>query len=967
MSRNHKNNHYHYAEKFDDRRRRPARANRAYMPFKSVIISLAVLLMFGLVCTTFATYVYEEQPESNPEAHPIISEIRNLKASRDISYTGAGGDWASTGGNISGGTVYVELPSTWNTGSYSHVQMVQYQNGYSSTTSDFTHITGTNIWYGSALSHGSWNNETVCFIANSSSWSSNSWDPATQGCTYYTSKITQPMTSGKHYFFTVSGSSNPYTNTATRIAKDSAKAAVGVYDQTAHVRTKSTAANGYEHSGTGGNVTVTASWLNLENGNHKADQGTTPSSDGGTSQTYSEAMWHTPVTFNATANTGYRFVGWFESESATTAKSTSTSYTLTNSLTGANELYARFIKRVTVTASQSPSGYSGTAPTVGGSSSKTVDIGESVALDAHTTTGITAVWKNGSTTVLSSSTGNYTPTDSVTLTANYTLTAPTFTSYSYTTPITVGNTSNITKTVSSATGSNTGLSYTYTAAAVNSTASDAAAVSSVSDPANVFDSSGNFTPTVPGEYKITVSVKDTAKGLTSASVSKDTVIVRVRPAAPTVIAHDVSNKDSGSGLKTDPYMVPVNSTNFTIRCYIPVENRDANCTYNWTRTDGIYNTSTTVSTPLGHTATITNSTEVTDISSATATDVIHNAVRGNQAEIYYYKVSVTAQRNGVESEPFSPFDDPTSPLFYYSVTNNFLVVEEFDFRDFNSGEPIQKVYAEDNEIESIHAKYKAGGTEFKTMLWYSTDNIEYREVAAWFPNTFRIINGEFANPSPAAEYSPLPNDAEHQVSALQNAISVFARNSVNLMSVAGPKWFKGTVEDTNNPPNTRYPELHTTVGTSSAVSDRPVYYVDATANQSYTDGCRVMAFYTQSSDATPVVHYQTAQLVKEKSKQPTNSIEYYTYRFYIPSDAEKITFAHVVKNNYVLPTYNSSGGNLSYSYGSDVLKAWTPTLDLTSSDNYGMTTFKADTPGTATNGVYNYTNTANNGNMTTLD
>ncbi len=949
MSRNHKNNHYHYAEKFEDRRRRSSKMSVAFMPFKSVIISLVVLLMFGLVSTTFATYVSEERPEANPEAHPIISEIRNLKASRDISYTGASGDWASTGGNISGGTIYVEIPSTWST---SHVQFFLYQNNYCWCSDDMTHITGTRIWYGSAPDHSSWNAEQIMFSAHSShADSGNNWNGNTTD--YYSAKLKQSMTSGKHYFFTVSGSSNPYTNTATRTDKNSAKAAVGVYDQTAHVRTKSTAANGYEHSGTGGNVTVTASWLNLENGNHKADQGTTPSSDGGTSQTYSEAMWHTPVTFNATANTGYRFVGWFESESATTAKSISTSYTLTNSLTGTNELYARFIKRVTVTASKSPSGYSGTAPTVdGSSSSKTVDIGESVALDAHTTTGITAVWKNGSTTVLSSSTGNYTPTDSVTLTANYTLTAPTFTSYSYTTPITVGNTSNITKTVSSATGSNTGLSYTYTAAAVNSTASDAAAVSSVSDSANVFDSSGNFTPTVPGEYKITVSVKDTAKGLTSASVSKNTVIVKVRPEAPTGIAYDVLNKDSGTGLKTDPYMVPVNSTNFTIRSYIPVEDRDAHCTYNWTRTDGIYNTATSAVTSLGHSVTTSNNTEVTDVSSSTATDVIHNVVRGNQNEIYYYKVSVTAQRNGVESLPYSLYDDPTEPRFYYSVTNNFLVVEEFDFRQFNDNEneKVQKVYSEDNNINYIHAKYKAGGNSFNTMLWYSTNNIDYQKVAVWAPNTFTISDGLTF----AGTHSALPDDGAHTVSSLITSLDTVARNNVNLMSVTGTKWFKGYVGDENG--NSRYPELHTTVGTSSTVSNRPIYYVDATANQSYTADCRVMAFYTQGDET--IVHYQTAQKVIGREN---------TYRFYIPSSAVKVTFAHVSKNNYVLPVYNSEGGNLSYSYGSDVLKAWTPTLDLTSSDNYGMTTYKADTPGTPSDGVYNYTNVANGGDMTTLD
>ena len=130
MSKNRKNNHYHYAEKFEDRRRRSQKANRAFMPFKSVIISLVVLMMFGLVSTTFAAYVYDNQSEPGVEPSPIISEMRNIKASRDISMTGVSGEWASVGGNVSGGTGYVELPSGWTTSTYSHVQFCLYQNGY---------------------------------------------------------------------------------------------------------------------------------------------------------------------------------------------------------------------------------------------------------------------------------------------------------------------------------------------------------------------------------------------------------------------------------------------------------------------------------------------------------------------------------------------------------------------------------------------------------------------------------------------------------------------------------------------------------------------------------------------------------------------------------------------------------------------------------------------------------------------
>ena len=49
MSKKNRNNHYHYAEKFDDMKKRDERSNRAFVPFKALIISLLVLLMFGFV------------------------------------------------------------------------------------------------------------------------------------------------------------------------------------------------------------------------------------------------------------------------------------------------------------------------------------------------------------------------------------------------------------------------------------------------------------------------------------------------------------------------------------------------------------------------------------------------------------------------------------------------------------------------------------------------------------------------------------------------------------------------------------------------------------------------------------------------------------------------------------------------------------------------------------------------------
>ena len=97
MSKKNRNNHYHYAEKFDDMKKRDERSNRAFVPFKALIISLLVLLMFGFVCTTFSTYVTDNEPEYNPEQPSMLVQVRNLKAARDVALTGAETDLSGTG------------------------------------------------------------------------------------------------------------------------------------------------------------------------------------------------------------------------------------------------------------------------------------------------------------------------------------------------------------------------------------------------------------------------------------------------------------------------------------------------------------------------------------------------------------------------------------------------------------------------------------------------------------------------------------------------------------------------------------------------------------------------------------------------------------------------------------------------------------------------------------------------------
>lgn len=908
MSNNRKNNHYHYAEKYAERRNHSRSGRSVYVPFKAVIASLVVLLMFGLISTTFGAYITESEPEYNPEKPGIISEVRNIKASRDVALTGANADLADTKGNVSGGTVVVEVPSGWT--SYSHIQFGLYQNGYLWCSDDMTRIANTNFYYGSNPSHGSWNNESIMFMANNSHFGSGNFDGTNSQ--YYTTKITRAMSSN-YYLFRPTGSSNAYTNAYVG-NYTSLSAAIGVYNQTANIYTKTTSSGGYTSSGTGGNVTITASWL--DTANNQAAQTTTPSSNGGTTITYENAVYHTAVTYNATANTGYRFVGWFSSTTATTADSTSTSYKYTSSLTGTKTLYARFIKTCSVsitkaTASGTSGTFSGT-PTItynsSSSTSVTVDVGGSITLNsANSNSGIACTFHTGSATG-TTITSPYTVTADTTIYAVYSMTAPTISSFSYAgSPTTVGA-SAISPSRSASSNASGTLSYRYTFVSSGSTSTSGY---------TLIAASGAFSATVPGKYVIRLTVTDTVSGL-SRTATRDTTIT-VKPPAPDPSAlkytvegytDDYTPGTTGESYNL-PIKVPINSTTYKITAYL--DTVTSGYTYNWSNLTGNYNTTngsiTAISGAVARTAT---DTRIVDLCTDTNT-----ALRVGADGHYAYQIRVTANINDVES-------DPTTLVLYYDVISDFLDIQYMSFTP-NSND-YQKIYAEDNGIDNIVSTIRAGGTTFNTISWFSPNNINFVVQELWGVN-FPITNsyGTFNN--------PVPNDAAHRTSALQTTFDVS-----NLMAVTGPKWFRIYMNDTGNQKTASATTIiHTTVGTSSSSADRPIYYVDNT-DHTYLD-TRVMAFYVLEGETA--VHYQTAQT-------PISG----RYRFYVPSDAKYIMFAHVATDSYVLPTF--SGTTFSMTANSSYLKAWTETVDLTSSTNENKNVYTA-TSATLASGIYNYT------------
>ena len=957
MSGRHKNNHYHYAEKFEHRRRSAA-GKRAFMPFKSVIISLVVLLMFGLVCTTFSVYVSDTEPTDAAEFSPIISEVRNMKASRDIAFTGANADLAETGYTCSG---YYPIFDNTNTNWSASYFYAAVGNGNGFSPFEMTQIENTNL-YGvtSGITFSDNPYRAFFFCADSEwGWNSTSNDTYSEKFQYmknYTAVKSFTGNVGGMWYANGANSNKGTTLTWGYDGTNGYNRFNSIQQIHSYTSTTSDTNSAYSSSNDGGLITITSAYR--LNGN-ASSTASTDTNDGmsGTDNNKADGKYMaaktSTVTLSASANSGYRFVGWYNGN---TQLSTNSTYSYT--VTGAYEVRARFIKTYTVTVAKSPSNYSGNPTANSDTTSVTVDAGSTVSLAADKKTGVTFNgWTLSSGATYNSTTGGGStssetftiiPTSSFTATASYTLQKPTSVSLSYPDAITANGTDSSAPTKAATSPSSGTLSYTYTIAPQSGTTADSGTYD--------VDASGNVTATTPGKYTVTMSVTTSNYNLTSAATTA-TATVTVKPIAVPVsdIVWTASDYTSGEGTSTVPFKTPVNRTKFKIESYIPAASRNANYTYNWTRTDGEYLDNNGTITIYAGSRTVTSENVYTVSDTATSgtatTDVIHNTVPAANTG-YIYKIAVTTNQNGVSS-------DPTYVTIYYGVTADFLNVESFDFSSFNATDKIQEIYAEDNNITAIDATYDAGGTDtFNTMLWFSSNNIDFNKVAVWAPNTFRILTGMFANPEPADAYSALPNDTNHTVSALIESLPTVARNNVNLMQTTGPKWFRAYVDDYNNPRvDAVYPWLHTTVGTASTVGDRPIYYVDQALATDVNVNSRVMAFYLTEADNT--VHYQTAQTVSSKSN---------TYRFYIPSDATYITFAHVADNNYLIPTVDTTNGvTLSYTnYASSVLKAWTPTIDLNSSANEGMTTYIADTPGSPSNGIYNYTNTANSGNMTTF-
>ena len=216
-----------------------------------------------------------------------------------------------------------------------------YPSEYSKIYS-MTAISNTKLWY-IAQSSDSWVDATYYAVCSpTSSWSGTSWGSsniknANKYAAPYTGKY--DMNNGSSYLIIPASSSN---NCTLSIDYKSGYTALN-HAQTVYKYTSSggtTPASYTAQNVNSGTVTISA-YKMTGNGTASNTSNSATINTASTTSASKDAAYTGEVTLTASANTGYSFVGWFESTSATTAISTETEYTY-NAPNSTKAIYARF-------------------------------------------------------------------------------------------------------------------------------------------------------------------------------------------------------------------------------------------------------------------------------------------------------------------------------------------------------------------------------------------------------------------------------------------------------------------------------------------------------------------------------------------------------------------------------------------------------------------------------------------------
>ena len=686
MARNRKNNHYHYAEKFEDMRRRQ---QRLFVPRKTAVIAALFLLIFGVISTTFSAYISENvHPEEG--GHTILVDIRTAKAQKDYAFTGAEADLAEIGADIASGTTIYFINPWSGTNLQILVGHSTWSQGYK-----LTRIGTTNLYYYTFSSK--WGGYTeICFTTCGSS----AWDGRNQkisdrisGATNYTATGGGGGLSNKVIFRAASSS-----NGAT-LSSNSGTDYGTTLNSTFHLYSyRKNGSGSYQDNRSGGSVTASGTQKTTTNASstQSTSASTTVANSANPSTTVKiYPMAGSAVTLTNSPATGYKFDQYkFDGVNGTDAGSPVNMTSWGNENTHLYAFFSEVMHNVKIqtnipgdTSSTENSkvgvatGYTITSPTRTGytfTGWSTMPTGVTITSGSTSTSSISIKYSSSSTSA-----------ETITLTANYSINPPTAVSIDDKTT-TVGTSVNLNPSVTIAASG---------ATAVNTYSVSPSSGASVTN-------AGVFSATKPGVYTVTLSSKarKTSGGtsLTSATSTTGTATVTVKPAKPTwtftMSGYDASgNLNNGHTYGFDPdnpYLVTLGSSiSFTASIDNPPN--DNNYVYTWyDGDDNVINT--------GSSLTFGSSTA----SEATLATVSVPA---------YCKVTYT----GTDASVIYATAD-TQTIYYY-VKN---LIKDFSIPNQ------QKIYNTSNDAK-MHIEYEIpSGTGYTTELYASSDGVKYYSAAS---------------------------------------------------------------------------------------------------------------------------------------------------------------------------------------------------------------------------------------------
>lgn len=244
--------------------------------------------------------------------------------------------WDNT--NASYSNVAMLNGRVWNYGSTAKV---------GSNASKLTHITNTDLWYTTSISFsGDKQNFTTTLFVNGD-WNTEETNVATKRAAYassYTATNTATLNSNTYLFSAANGNKGATLN-RSQLASGYSNLN---HSQTVYKYTSSggTTPGSYTaQSVNSGTITITAVKMKSASTANSTDNSATINTAATTSAS-KDAVYTGEVTLTASPNTGYSFVGWFESTSATTAISSETSYSY-NAPNATKSIYARFLAEET--------------------------------------------------------------------------------------------------------------------------------------------------------------------------------------------------------------------------------------------------------------------------------------------------------------------------------------------------------------------------------------------------------------------------------------------------------------------------------------------------------------------------------------------------------------------------------------------------------------------------------------------